>query len=88
MTGLDLKTKNKTKQNKTKKNTWRFWNFLRGKIAKFWKIRIFERNLALHYSSVRKYYISTLDLNIKKQFSTILESRQPGRRFNLCNFYL
>ena len=43
------------------------------KIAKLKKIRVFERNLTLNFSSVRKFHMSKLGLNTKKLLSTILE---------------
>ena len=48
------------------------FSILMRKITKFWKIWIFECNLAPNYSSVRKFHIKGLDLNTKILFSMIL----------------
>ena len=47
---------------------------LRGeRIAKFRKIRIFKYNLALNYSTVKKFHMRGLDLITKKTYTVILE---------------
>ena len=48
---------------------------LRGKIAKFGKIRIFELNVAIIYSMVKKFHMRGLDLNNKKKFRRFLNFR-------------
>ena len=56
----------------------RFWNFvfqtvIRGKISKFRKTQIFERNSALNCFTVNISYIRGLHLNTKKTILAILE---------------
>ena len=55
---------------------------LTGKIAKFQKIRIFERNLALNYSRIRKFQMNRHDMNAQKLFSTILKFSITDRERN------
>ena len=58
------------------KNTFSDFGILEfnGKIAKFRKIKIFERNSVLNYCSERKFYMSKPDMNTEKSLSTVLKS--------------
>ena len=50
-----------------------FFDFKRGKIAKFWKIQIFQLNGAVNYSLMKKFNVRGQDLSNKKTISSILE---------------
>ena len=43
------------------------------KIAKFRNIQIFEHNLSLNYSKIKKFHSKRVNLNTKKQMSAILD---------------
>ena len=64
-----------------------------GKIDKFWKNQISERNSAPDYFSVSKFHTKRLDLNNKKRFLAISEfyhfkGEEGGKSLNFEKFRL
>ena len=71
------------------------FSILRRKIAKFRKIRIFELNGAVYFSTVKKFHTRGLDLNNKEIIWAILEFSilsgkiaEFGKKFGFLNLTL